>query len=176
MSSQSEQPGASDHEDDRRGFFAGVSIVLSAVIGAVITLPGVGFVLAPMFSKPKRYWRRVGKIEQFAIGETVSVEFEDASPESWAGVTANTGAWLRRVDDEEFIAFSINCRHLGCPVRWVDDAQLFMCPCHGGVYYADGDVAAGPPPEPLARYPVRIRNSFVEIETSPVPLTTNDPI
>ena len=46
--------------------------------------------------------------------------------------------------DDEFVAFSVNCAHLGCPVRWLREAHLFMCPCHGGVYYEDGRVAAGP--------------------------------
>jgi menaquinol-cytochrome c reductase iron-sulfur subunit len=89
----------------------------------------------------------------------------------WAGVTARTGAWLRRVSTDEFIAFAVNCSHLGCPVRWLQDANLFMCPCHGGVYYSDGRVAAGPPPRPLTRYPVRIQNDEVQIQTNPIPIT-----
>ncbi len=90
----------------------------------------------------------------------------------WAGVTARSAAWLRRVEQDEFIAFSVNCRHLGCPVRWVPGAELFMCPCHGGVYYKDGSVAAGPPPAPLKRYPVRVANGVVEIQADPLPLTS----
>ncbi|WP_199193191.1 ubiquinol-cytochrome c reductase iron-sulfur subunit [Blastopirellula marina] len=175
MSESADSPEASA-EDDRRGFLARLSIILSAVMGAVITLPGVGFVLAPVFSREPRVWHRLGKVDSYEVGKTVSVEFQNASVRKWAGVTALTGAWLRRVSDEDFIAFSINCRHLGCPVNWIEDASLFMCPCHGGVYYSDGDVAAGPPPEPLARYQVRVRKGFVEIETSPVPLTTNDQV
>jgi menaquinol-cytochrome c reductase iron-sulfur subunit len=46
-----------------------------------------------------------------------------------------------------------------------------MCPCHGGVYYQDGTVAAGPPPLPLPRYQVRVRNGQVEIQTNPTPIT-----
>jgi menaquinol-cytochrome c reductase iron-sulfur subunit len=46
-----------------------------------------------------------------------------------------------------------------------------MCPCHGGVYYKDGTVAAGPPPLPLPRYPVRVVNGDVQIQTSPIPIT-----
>ena len=168
---------ASEHGDeDRRSFFTLLSVGLAAVIGAMMTVPVLGMMLAPVFKRPKRVWRRVGPVSQFKVGSTVSVEFEDASPKPWAGKTALTGAWLRREADEKFIAFSINCRHLGCPVRWVEEAMLFMCPCHGGVYYADGEVAAGPPPGPLDRYPVRVRDGFVEVETSAVPLTTNDPI
>lgn len=156
---------------DRRSFFSRLSIALGALIGAIMTLPGVAFVLAPVFRKTPRAWRSVGAVDSFKLGDTVLVSFEDPSPEPWAGVTAETGAWVRRTGEKEFIAFSINCRHLGCPVRWVNDANLFMCPCHGGVYYRDGSVAAGPPPEGLHHYPVRIQDGQLQIETSPIPLT-----
>jgi menaquinol-cytochrome c reductase iron-sulfur subunit len=49
---------------------------------------------------------------------------------------------------------------------------LFMCPCHGGVYYKDGSVAAGPPPKGLTEIEVRINKADVEIRTAPVPITT----
>jgi menaquinol-cytochrome c reductase iron-sulfur subunit len=101
----------------------------------------------------------------------VKVTLEDASPLPWAGVTAKTAAWLRRVSETEFIAFAVNCSHLGCPVRWMQDANLFMCPCHGGVYYADGSVAAGPPPHPLTRYAVQIKNGEVQLQSQPLPIT-----
>jgi menaquinol-cytochrome c reductase iron-sulfur subunit len=45
-----------------------------------------------------------------------------------------------------------------------------MCPCHGGVYYQDGTVAAGPPPRPLPQYPVRLVDGKVEIRTDPIPI------
>lgn len=161
-----------EHLEDRRTFQARLSLILSAVIGALMVLPGLGFVLGPIFRRTSPKWRDVGKLVDFKPGATVLVSFEDPSPEPWAGVTAKSAAWLRRVNGTEFIAFSINCRHLGCPVRWIDDAGLFMCPCHGGVYYSDGTVAGGPPPEPLDRYKVRVRDGNVEIQTAAVPLTT----
>ncbi len=158
--------------DSRRSFLQWLTLGLSGLIGLMVTLPGVGFIFAPLLRRPPITWRAVGRVDTFPIGATVLVEFEDARPVKWAGITSHTGAWLRRESGTEFIAFSINCRHLGCPVRWVDGAGLFMCPCHGGVYYADGTVAGGPPPKPLHRYPVRVRDGRVEIEDSPVPLTT----
>jgi len=59
----------------------------------------------------------------------------------------------------------LNCTHLGCPVRWVASARLFLCPCHGGVFYDDGSVAGGPPPRALSQYPVRVAGSQVLIQT-----------
>jgi menaquinol-cytochrome c reductase iron-sulfur subunit len=154
----------------RRTMLERLCVGLGALCGAMLALPGVGFVLAPLFRKTPDAWRGVGKVDEFKIGETVTVKFLDPSPLPWAGVTARTAAWLRRVSTNEFIAFAVNCSHLGCPVRWMQDANLFMCPCHGGVYYSDGQVAAGPPPRPLTRYPVRITNGEVEIQTKPIPI------
>jgi menaquinol-cytochrome c reductase iron-sulfur subunit len=160
--------GASRPEVSRRQFLERVSIVLGSATAVLLAAPVVGFVLAPLFRKPPAAWRSVGKVGQFTVGETVAVTFQDASPLPWAGVTAKNAAWLRRITAVEFIAFAINCSHLGCPVRWLKEANLFMCPCHGGVYYSDGTVAAGPPPRPLTRYAVRVRNGEVELRTGPI--------
>jgi len=51
--------------------------------------------------------------------------------------------------DPSFLVLSVNCAHLGCPVEWFAESSLFMCPCHGGVYYANGEHASGPPPRGL---------------------------
>ncbi len=156
---------------DRRGFLGKLSLALGAFTAALLGVPIVSFVLGPLFKKTPERWRPVGSADSFPVGRTVEVTFKDASSLAWSGLTSDTGAWLRREGKDRFIAFSINCTHLGCPVRWVDKAELFMCPCHGGVYYPDGRVAAGPPPRPLVQYPVRVREGKVEIETRPIPIT-----
>ncbi len=156
-------------QTDRRRFLARLSVSLGALVAALVGAPSVLFMLG--LRKGPREWRTVGKVEDFRIGTTVEVSFLDPSPLPWAGVTAKTAAWLRREGAREFIAFSVDCTHLGCPIRWLEGAELFMCPCHGGVYYKDGRVASGPPPRPLVQYPVRIRADEVQILTSPVPIT-----
>jgi menaquinol-cytochrome c reductase iron-sulfur subunit len=161
---------ASAAELSRRKFLARLSFTFGGIGALILAVPTVGFILAPLFKRRQEVWRSVGKIDSFKIGETTAVQYEDASPLPWAGVTARSAAWLRRVNADSFIAFSINCTHLGCPVRWLADANLFMCPCHGGVYYEDGTVAAGPPPLPLARYPVRVKDGDVQIQTAPIPI------
>jgi menaquinol-cytochrome c reductase iron-sulfur subunit len=159
----------SEMEISRRNFLTKVGIALGSLSAALLAGPVLAFLVAPLFRKPPEIWRSVGKVSDFKVGETVEVTFEEASPLPWAGVTARTAAWLRRVSEREFIAFSVQCTHLGCPVSWLAGAKLFMCPCHGGVYYADGRVAAGPPPEPLPRYKVRIQNDEVQLLVSEVP-------
>jgi menaquinol-cytochrome c reductase iron-sulfur subunit len=153
----------------RRRFLAAISIGLGSLAAVLVAVPSIWFLLG--LRKPPRIWRTVGQIGEFKIGTTVEVSFRDPSPLPWSGVTAKTAAWLRRENEQQFIAFSVDCTHLGCPVRWLQSADLFMCPCHGGVYYKDGRVASGPPPRPLVKYPVRVQNGAVQILTSPLPIT-----
>lgn len=167
--------GGHVHDDSsetltRRAFLNKLSIALSGLTAAVVGLPVIGFLFAPLLETPPVVWRSVGAVGDFKVGETVEVKFMDASPLPWAGVAAMSAAWLRRDTEQKFVAFAVNCTHLGCPVNWVPTATLFMCPCHGGVYYKDGTVAAGPPPKSLPTYNVRVRNGQVEIQASGIPI------
>ncbi len=170
-------PTYSPHVDDpgaisRRGFLEKLCLALAGVCTAILAVPVVGFVVAPLFRKSPRKWVTVGKTSEFEVGKTVNVTITDPSSLPWAGISARSGVWLRRESETEFIAFSVNCTHLGCPVRWLSEAELFMCPCHGGVFYKDGKVAAGPPQHPLPRYNVRLVNGEVQIEAAPIPIQT----
>jgi menaquinol-cytochrome c reductase iron-sulfur subunit len=156
-------------DPERRRFFGKLGAICGSVTGVIVAIPAIAFLLG--LRKAPQEWRSLGSVEQFEVGETKLVSFLDPSPLPWAGVTAKTAAWLRRVDERKFIAFSVNCTHLGCPVRWLPEAGLFMCPCHGGVYYDNGTVASGPPPKPLPTYPVRLRGGNVEILTTPLPIS-----
>jgi menaquinol-cytochrome c reductase iron-sulfur subunit len=156
----------------RSYFLVKLSLGLSALAATAAGIPVISALLAPLLRQPSQTWRDIGDIDHFNIGTTQLVKFENPDPEPWAGVTAHSAAWVRRESDLTLIAFSVNCTHLGCPVRWEKGAQLFMCPCHGGVYYKDGSVASGPPPKGLIRYPVRIDNGKVQLMTQPLPITT----
>jgi menaquinol-cytochrome c reductase iron-sulfur subunit len=157
--------------EDRRSFLIKISLGLSALAAAAAGIPVISALLAPLLRQPPQTWRDIGGLNQFKIGNTQLVKFENPDPEPWAGITAHSAAWVRRESEEHIIAFSVNCTHLGCPVRWEKGAQLFMCPCHGGVYYKDGSVASGPPPKGLIQYPIRITNGKVQLMTQPLPIT-----
>jgi len=80
----------------RRRFFEKLSIALAGFCAAVVGIPLVGFIIAPLFRKPPEDWVTVGKVNDFQIGKTVSVTVIDSSPLPWAGVTAKNAVWLRR--------------------------------------------------------------------------------
>ncbi len=53
-------------------------------------------------------------------------------------------------------AFSAKCTHLGCIVKWKESEQIFACPCHAGIFDANGRVVSGPPPRPLEQLAVEV--------------------
>ncbi|MBT5366626.1 MAG: Rieske (2Fe-2S) protein, partial [Nitrospinaceae bacterium] len=68
---------------------------------------------------------------------------------------------LVRSKGENVRAFSTTCTHLGCQVHWRPDEKIFFCPCHDGVFDADGKPVSGPPPRPLDRYTVETRGEAI---------------
>jgi len=152
----------------REEFLKLLGLSLSGLMGLLIVAPSAVFMLNYLFVPSRHPWIKIGSVDSFKEGETIDVHFDDPDALSWEGVTRRLSTWLRREKNNVFTAFAINCTHLGCPVRWEAGADLFLCPCHGGVYYSNGDVAAGPPPMPLHRYPVRIANGQVEIQMRPI--------
>lgn len=155
---------------ERRRFLSWLSLSLAALAGAVLSVPILAYLLSPLIVPARNVWRDMGPAESFQVGATVKKDLDDPSPLPWAGQTARTAVWVRRVDQAHFTVFAVNCTHLGCPVNWRPDADLFLCPCHGGVYYADGSVAGGPPPRGLFQYQSRVQDGRLQVLTRALPV------
>jgi cytochrome b6-f complex iron-sulfur subunit len=69
-----------------------------------------------------------------------------------------------RRDESKFLAFSAKCTHLGCIVNWDDSQKTINCPCHAGVFSAEGKPVSGPPPKPLKEYKVVVVGKEVQIK------------
>jgi Rieske Fe-S protein len=71
-------------------------------------------------------------------------------------------AILLRVAEREVVAFSQKCTHLGCVVYFEADDDRWHCPCHEGNFEArSGAVISGPPPRPLGRIDVEVRDGMI---------------
>ncbi len=165
-------------EAPSRGYFEGESVtrrnafmvssqVLAGVAGAAVVLPTIAFALAPVFTSYEERWEAVGVVEDFTADNYRAVVFTETLG---IGEVGKTTAYVRKgsseyegESDDEFVAISTRCAHLGCPVRYVQSAGNFICPCHGGVYDFVGKRIGGPPPRPLDRFQTRVTDGKVEI-------------
>lgn len=66
-----------------------------------------------------------------------------------------------RKKNGDYVAFSAVCTHLDCIVQFRKDYNQIYCACHNGRYDLNGRVASGPPPAPLQKYAVTIKDNEV---------------
>jgi quinol---cytochrome c reductase iron-sulfur subunit, bacillus type len=158
----------------RRTFLMKLGLLLNGAIGVVIAIPVVRYLLGPVRGANEyRKWVEIGSVDGFKDGETTLVSYINPFTDPWDGETRKIPAYVRRVSATEITVFAINCAHLGCPVRWFAESELFMCPCHGGAYYANGERASGPPPRGLFKYDSKIENGKLLILAGQLPTLSN---
>jgi Rieske Fe-S protein len=158
----------------RRWLLFKAGIALNGVVGLVLAVPVFRYLLAP-WRKDTSFnsWVSLGPLDTFPVGETRLAYYKNPSREPWDGETDNVACYVRREGASQFKVFAINCAHLGCPVRWFPQSQLFMCPCHGGVYYSDGSRASGPPERGLFTYDWQIAAGELRIDAGQTPTLSN---
>ncbi len=156
----------------RRAFFRWLTAATGALASAFFGIPVVGYLLK--MKKPPVDWVVLGAVGDFGLNETRMVTFDNPIRQPWDGMTAHTGVYVRyegkdEAQRDQFLVLAVNCAHLGCPVSWFPQSGLFMCPCHGGVYYATGERASGPPPRGLFRCVWQVRDGQLEVQAPHYP-------
>jgi menaquinol-cytochrome c reductase iron-sulfur subunit len=158
----------------RRGVLVKIGLLFNGVIGILLAVPIIRYLLSPVIREEKSgydSWLSLGGLGEYPEGQTRLATYRSASARPSDGETANIPCWVRRVAGEKFQVFAINCAHLGCPVRWFPQSGLFMCPCHGGVYYSDGSRASGPPERGLFEYRYKVEQGNLLIQAGEMPTT-----
>ena len=156
----------------RRTLLVRLGLGFNVIAASILGVPIVRYILSPV-TRGRRpgyeSWLPLGALEQFPEGETRFATYRNPVVNAWDGETATIACWVRRLEGDRFQVFAINCAHLGCPVRWFPQSSLFMCPCHGGAYYADGSRASGPPERGLFEYPYKIEAGQLLIKAGEIP-------
>lgn len=127
-----------------------------------IGLTSAGFAFGQFFMVFKRFFGRaepsmqpaaVARVDELAIGDTKLFEYPEGS----------TPRMLTRLGEEHFVAYDQQCTHLLCPVTpELVEGNRYHCPCHNGWFDAEtGSVLAGPPPRPLPKVTLEVKNGVV---------------
>jgi cytochrome b6-f complex iron-sulfur subunit len=152
---------ATDPKEGRRRFllrlsWTGLSLLLATFLAAVVR-----FFWPRVSSRPARSFQ-VGFPDDYRPGQVVYLP----------------GRKLFIVRDQKgFLCLSARCTHLGCLVVWNRDHHMFLCPCHGGKYDAEGRNVEGPPPRPLELFGLRLdENGFLVVNEDTVIKRGKDPV
>ena len=175
------EPVAAEEEGEEEGsvryerskFLEGATLGLGAVIGGLVTLPALGFAVAPAFIGQEYPNADLGPLDSYPEGEWQIATFTSKPID---GQVSRRTAFVRnnglKDNVPSFSILSNRCVHLGCPTqpqgppgetKKVETTTLpieltptqpsgYGCPCHGGAYDTEGNRVAGPPVRALDRY------------------------
>lgn len=153
-------PADEPESPERRTFLTTASSLfmaggLVAGYGAFGTM--AGRYLYPAKDTP-RGWLYVTRVDALKVGDSLAY----TAP---SGATVAIARQNNAGSEEDFIALSSTCPHLGCKVHWEGQNQRFFCPCHNGAFNAQGVGIDGPPKgQALSRYPLKVERGLLYIE------------
>lgn len=123
-----------EEKKNRREWMASLAMAIGlAASYGVLAFQGFLFLL-PRRTTPRTRNLFAGRVDQFEIGGVN--RFLDLE---------GNEILIRRRSDTDFQAFSSTCPHLGCKVRWEEEDAHYLCPCHMGIFDAEGKAVSGPP-------------------------------
>ena len=132
--------------------FLGITWLASifALLGELVFV--LGRYIQPVVDGGFGGWVKAGTLDEFPPGSITLIK--------------EGRFFLSRLDDGSFIALWQRCTHLGCSVPWIEDDQVFNCPCHGSVFDKVGVVQGGPAPRPMDYFgEIRIEEGEVWVNT-----------
>jgi cytochrome b6-f complex iron-sulfur subunit len=128
-----------------------VALVTTGALAAACSLAALALFLSP----PGR--------ERQPGGDVAVAHVDRLPPGGSQGRVVDGEDWIIvRRDETHFHALSATCTHsMLCLVEWDARRHQLVCPCHRGVFDLQGNVVSGPPPRPLARREVVVRDGVV---------------
>ena len=145
----------------RRRFYVAAIYSAWTAIAAALGIPALVYLFFPPKARRESDWVDAGDVSRLAVDSPVEFTFRRTRIDGWKVISEKSTAWVVRRPDHSIAAFGPQCTHLGCPYRWDEAKNEFLCPCHNSVFAIDGRVLSGPAPRPLDRYQSRLDGSHL---------------
>lgn len=126
------------------------------LVGVMLSVPAIGFLLSPLFTKQQLSWVTVGVIDNVPVNKPTALFADIPVGTGYATPPVKRVVYVVKKSDGQVKALSNICTHMQCDVHWAAELNQFLCPCHGGLYDMDGKNVGGPPPQPLAQWVHRL--------------------
>jgi Rieske Fe-S protein len=131
---------------DRRDFLKFLLSLGLTGFGVATIYPVISFLKPPKQAEVEVNSVVAGKLDDIKTGESKIIRF------------GNKPVIIIHTEDDKFRALSATCTHLDCTVQYKNDEKIIWCACHNGKYDLYGKNISGPPPRPLDKFKVVIKN------------------
>lgn len=147
----------------RRRFLSFLTQSLLGGIGLCLAIPSFGYIGSPLRrrrAEDEAGFQDVGALADLPVNEWRLLPLEIVRQNGWEKTRTRRSVWARREAEsgQTVQVLSPICPHLGCPIDWHPDRKHFLCPCHGGLFNANGQLSGGPPPRSMDALDYEVRN------------------
>lgn len=151
------------NQQDRRGFFVRATQTLGALLAAGVGVPAIAYLFISPKTRASGAWVDAADMTQLKLRAPQEVTFRRVRMDGWRIITEKSTAWVVKLSENEVVAYTPQCTHLGCAYHWEEARGEFLCPCHTSNFSLEGKVLNGPAPRPLDRYQVKVQGTRVMI-------------
>lgn len=150
----------------RRTFFKACMAVIGGLISLAMAVPLIGFAISPAFRTASKKWVDLGIVDLLKGSRYKKINYTFNAKDGWVETHKKRSVYVTDQGNGNFVVFSRVCSHLGCLVRWDEQKDQFLCPCHGGVFDSAGKVVAGPPPQSIEKLTVKVEDGVLYVKES----------
>lgn len=129
----------------RLWFFAGILTAIE-FIWAFLSLLNIG----KKKKSPGRTYTEIARVEDLPVNSVLPYR--------------PGKLYLCHLEEDGFLALSLQCTHLGCAIRWDEGKKEFICPCHASRFNMKGEVLNPPATHPLDIMPIKIKNGMISVD------------
>ena len=147
----------------RRALLGSITSGLLTAIGGILGILGGGAVLSSTVRRQQE-WLAASALHELPDNQPTPVTLSVMRLDGYREAIERRTIFLVKTGEADVAAFDARCTHLGCLVGWDADAQVFRCPCHGGVFDRTGAVMDGPPLEGLLEIATRVDGDRVMVQ------------
>lgn len=155
-----------EERQKRRTFFKACMAAIGGLIGLAMGVPLIGFAISPAFRKASKKWVDLGIVDLLKGSRYKKINYVFQAKDGWVEANKKRSVYLTDQGGGDFVVYSRVCSHLGCLVRWDDEKNQFLCPCHGAIFDSTGKVVAGPPPRPMEKLEVKVEDGVLYVKES----------
>jgi menaquinol-cytochrome c reductase iron-sulfur subunit len=155
----------SEERLNRRQFLSAATWAIGVLLGAGFGIPAVAYIIGPALrGEDTQEWIRLGSTAKIELGTPTLFKTKIERQTGWVINEEEVSVYVLTENGRDFAVMSNICTHLGCRVRWIDDAGQFFCPCHNGVFDKNGGIVSGPVPRPLDLYEAKVEDGQLYIK------------
>ena len=151
--------------ETRRSFLGALIAMGTATVGAILAIPLARLTLDPLWRTTTQIlWSDAGPAKDFAaLTAPARVQITIEQRDGWRKVLSDKALYVVKGSDGRPRVLSAVCPHLGCSIGWNEDRRQFVCPCHNGVFAADGTLISGPPPRGMDELDAMVEDGRLKV-------------